>query len=165
MSEYLGIHDLLARPAPHFILVLDGIEDPHNFGAILRTAECAGVTGVVIRKKRQVQVTDTVIKVSTGAANLLKIARVPNIAEAISFLKEEGIKCFGLENRGGEDYTKPNFNESIALVIGGEGRGLSHLVSERCDQLIKIPMKGKISSLNTSVAAGIVMYEVVRQRD
>ncbi|OGC05199.1 23S rRNA (guanosine(2251)-2'-O)-methyltransferase RlmB [candidate division WOR-1 bacterium RIFOXYA12_FULL_43_27] len=147
-----------------FILVLDGIEDPHNFGAILRTAECAGVTEVIIRKVRQVQVTETVVKVSTGAANIVKIRKVPNIAEAIRALQNDGVTVVGLESSGSIEYTKADLNLPLALVIGSEGKGISHLVKERCDYLVNIPLKGKITSLNASVAAGIAMFEVVRQR-
>ncbi len=162
---YCNLSDLLdAAKADPFFLILDGIEDPHNFGAILRTAEGAGVDGVIIRKNRQVQVTDTVKRVSTGAADLVKIARVPNIAEAIKTLKDQAITVIGLEASGSVEYTKVNLNIPLALVIGSEGKGVSHLVKQRCDQLVRIPLKGKITSLNASVSAGIVMYEVVRQR-
>lgn len=166
MSNYCTLRELLdsVRDNNPFFLILDGIEDPHNFGAILRTAECAGVDGVIIRKNRQVQVTDTVKRVSTGAADMVKVARVPNIAEAIKALKDQAITVIGLEASGSEEYTKTNLNIPIALVIGSEGNGVSHLVKQRCDQLIRIPLKGKITSLNASVSAGIVMYEVVRQR-
>ncbi len=163
--QYNDLYDLLERGsgAP-LILILDGVEDPHNFGAILRTAEAVSATGVVIRKARQVQVTETVRKISTGAAELVPIARVPNISEAIRFLKDKGIRVFGIEIDGKNFYTQADFKGPTALVMGSEGEGLSRLVKERCDEILKIPMLGKINSLNVSVAAGVVLYEVVRQR-
>ena len=168
MFEYKKLPDLLAIAAaknePPFILILDGIEDPHNFGAILRTAEAAGVHGVVIRKARQVQVNDTVIKVSTGAALDVPTARVPNIAEAISSLKEENIVVIGVEIDGKRGYNEADFKGPAALVIGSEGSGLARLVKERCDEIVRIPMRGKINSLNASVATAIALYEVLRQR-
>lgn len=168
MAEYNNLPDLLDLAAqkkePPFILILDGIEDPHNFGAILRTAEAAGVHGVVIRKARQVQVNDTVIKVSTGAAQAVPIARVPNIAEAISYLKRESLTVFGLEIDGKRLYNQADLNGPVAFVVGSEGFGLSRLVKERCDEVVRLPMKGRINSLNASVATGIVLYEVLRQR-
>lgn len=169
MAEYKILSDLLdiaaSKNEPLFILILDGIEDPHNFGAILRTAEAAGCHGVVIRKARQVQVTETVVKVSTGASNMVPIARVANIAETISSLKKEGIVVMGVEIDGSEVYNKADMRVPVALVIGSEGSGLSRLVKERCDAGIKIPMRGKINSLNASVAAGIILFEVLRQRN
>ncbi len=166
--KYVGIEDILEISKKvgenPFILVLDGIEDPHNLGAILRTAEAAGLHGIIIRKARQVGVTETVLRVSTGAACLVPIARVPNIAEAISTLKNEGIVVFGVEIDGKRLYNQADFCGATALVIGSEGRGLSALVKRRCDEIVRIPMRGKINSLNASVAAGIVMYEVLRQR-
>ncbi len=168
MFEYKELPDLLEiaslKNEPPFILILDGIEDPHNFGAILRTAEASGVHGVVIRKRRQVQVTETVMKVSTGAAKEIPIARVPNIAEAISSLKEKDIVVIGVEIDGKRLYNETDFKKPVALVVGSEGFGLSRLVKERCDEIVRIPMRGKINSLNASVAAAIVMYEVLRQR-
>jgi len=168
MFRYRDLSELLellkAKSEPPFFLLLDGLEDPHNFGAILRTAEAAGVHGVVIRKARQVPVTETVIKVSTGAANFVPIARVPNIAEAIRSLKKEMIKIVGVEIDGKRLYNEADYREAVALVIGSEGKGLSRLVKEQCDEIVRLPMKGKISSLNASVAAGIVLYEVLRQR-
>lgn len=168
MFNYKDLDHLLAIPArkkePPFIIVLDGIEDPHNFGAILRTAEAAGAHGVIIRKARQVQVTETVLRVSTGAAQIVTVARVPNIAEAVSALKEADIKVFGVEIDGKRLYNEADLKQPAALVIGGEGNGLSRLVKERCDEVIRIPMRGSINSLNASVAAGILMFETVRQR-
>lgn len=168
MFNYKDLPDLLkiaaSKNEPPFILVLDGIEDPHNFGAILRTAEAAGVHGVVIRKARQAPVTETVIKVSTGAAEHVPIARVPNIAEAISWLKSQEIDVIGVEIDGKRFYNEADFRKPVALVIGSEGAGLARLVKERCGEIVRIPMRGKISSLNASVATGIVLFEVLRQR-
>lgn len=168
MFKYRDLPDLLEiakeKNEPPFILILDGIEDPQNFGAILRTAEAAGVHGVVIRKARQVPVTNTVLKVSTGAAELVPIARVPNIAEAVRFLKSENLMIFGVEIDGKKLYNEVNYREAVAFVIGSEGKGISRLVKERCDEVVRLPMRGKISSLNASVAAGIILYEVLRQR-
>lgn len=168
MFNYKDLPDLLdiakAKNEAPFILILDGLEDPHNFGAILRTAEAAGAHGVVIRKARQVQVTETVMKVSTGAANLVPVARVPNIAEAIRALRDEGLTVFGVEIDGKRLYNQADYRGGVAFVVGSEGEGLSRLVKERCEEIVRLPMKGKISSLNASVAAGIVLYEVLRQR-
>ncbi|MCU0640933.1 MAG: 23S rRNA (guanosine(2251)-2'-O)-methyltransferase RlmB [Candidatus Margulisbacteria bacterium] len=153
-----------AKKEPPFLLILDGLEDPHNFGAILRTAEAAGVHGLVIRKARQVPVTETVVKVSTGAANLVPVARVPNIAEAIRRLQDEGITVFGLEIDGTRLYNQADYRGGVAFVVGSEGAGLARLVKERCSEVVRLPMRGKINSLNASVATGIVLYEVLRQR-
>jgi 23S rRNA (guanosine2251-2'-O)-methyltransferase len=168
MLNYLDLPDLLEIAAGKkelpFVLILDGIEDPQNFGAILRTAEAAGVHGVVIRKARQVPVTDTVIKVSTGAAGSVPIARVPNIAEAIRFFQGESLTVIGLEIDGKRLYNQADYRGGVALVVGSEGQGLSRLVKERCDEVVRLPMRGRINSLNASVATGIVLYEALRQR-
>ena len=166
--NYLSPKDLLGVAAKKnqvpFLLVLDGIEDPHNFGAILRTADAAGVHGVIIRKVRQVQVNDTVKRVSTGAADHVPVARVANIAETITRLKEAGLVVYGVEIDGKPLYNQVDAKSPVALVIGSEGKGLSRLVKDRCDQVIRIPMHGKMSSLNASVATGIVLFEIIRQR-
>jgi len=166
--NYLTLDQLLEQSQqknePAFFLILDGIEDPHNFGAILRTAEAAGVHGVIIRKARQVQVTETVQRVSTGAAEVVPIARVANIAETITRLKEQEIVVIGVEIMGTSLYNQVEAKSPVALVIGSEGEGLSRLVKERCSQIAKIPMQGKINSLNASVAAGVMLFEIVRQR-
>ncbi len=168
MFEYKDLPDLLeiaaAKNEPPFILILDGIEDPHNFGAILRTAEAAGVHGVVIRKARQAPVTETVIKVSTGAARSVPVARVANIAEAIRWLRNESVTVFGLEIDGKRLYNQPDYRGPVAFVVGSEGAGIARLVKERCDEIVRLPMRGSINSLNASVAAGIILYEVIRQR-
>ena len=168
MFSYKNLNELLSiskeKNKPPFLLVLDGIEDPHNFGAIIRTAEAAGVDGIIIRKRRQAQVNETVERTSTGATNQVAIARVANIAETISKLKDQGIVVKGVEIDGKTLYNENNLKGPLALVIGSEGFGLSRLVKERCDEIIHIPMKGKINSLNASVATGIILFEVIRQR-
>jgi len=155
-------HDKKEEP---FIVILDGIEDPHNLGSIIRTAETAGVHGIIIPKRRAVGVNGTVTKVSAGAVEHMKIARVNNINDTIKSLKDNGIWIFGTEMEGENIYYNQDFKGPIALVIGSEGQGMSRLVKENCDVLVKIPMKGKISSLNASVSAGIVIYEVLKQKE
>ena len=166
--NYVHYEDILdlakAKKEEPFILILDGLEDPRNFGAILRTAEAAGVHGVIIPKRRSVDVTDTVIKTSTGAANIIPIAQVPNITDIIKRLKKENIWIVGMEAEGSDEYTSVDCKTGTAIVIGSEGDGISRLVKENCDFLVHVPMKGEITSLNASVAAALVMYEVVRQR-
>lgn len=147
-----------------FILILDGIEDPHNLGSIIRTAETAGVHGIIIPKRRAAQVNATVNKTSAGAVEYMKIARVNNLVETIKELKEQGLWIFGTDMEAKTEYYNQDLTGPICLVIGSEGFGMSKLVKENTDVLIKIPMKGRISSLNASVSAGIVMYEVVKQR-
>ncbi len=146
------------------MLLLDGVEDPRNLGAILRVAEGAGFDGVVITKRRCAEVTAATIKTSAGAAFHLAIAQVANLANTISFLKEKGIWIVGLEEKAQEPIYKLDAKMPLALVLGGEGQGLHRLVRERCDFLYKIPMAGKLASLNVATAAAIVCYEVVRQR-
>ena len=148
-----------------FILILDGIEDPHNLGSIIRTAETAGVHGIIIPKRRAASVNSTVSKVSAGAVEYMKIARVNNINETIRYLKEQDVWICGTDMDTNTIYTKQDYKVPIAIVIGSEGFGMSRLVKENCDFLVKIPMKGKITSLNASVSAGIIMYEVVKNRN
>lgn len=147
-----------------FTIILDGIEDPHNLGSIIRTAETAGVHGIIIPKRRAAQVNSTVNKVSAGAVEHMKIARVNNITETIRYLKENDLWICGTDINTNTYYYNQDFKMPIGIVIGSEGFGMSRLVKENCDFLVKIPMKGKITSLNASVSAGIVMYEVVKQR-
>ena len=147
-----------------FILILDGIEDPHNLGSIIRTAETAGIHGVIIPKRRAASVNATVSKSSAGAVEHVKIARVNNINETIKYLKEEGLWICGTDGDAKDYYYNQNLKGALAIVIGSEGFGMSRLVKENCDFLVKIPMKGKITSLNASVSAGIVVYEAVKQR-
>ena len=148
-----------------FILLLDGIEDPHNLGSIIRTAETAGIHGIIIPKRRAASVNSTVNKVSAGAVSYMKIARVNNLNETIHYLKEQDIWICGTDADTKTEYTKQDYKIPIVIVIGSEGFGMSRLVKENCDFLVKIPMKGKITSLNASVSAGIIMYEVVKQRN
>lgn len=148
-----------------FILILDGIEDPHNLGSIIRTAETAGVHGIIIPKRRAASVNSTVSKVSAGAVEYMKIARVNNINETIRYLKEQDVWICGTDMDTNTIYTNQDYKMPIAIVIGSEGFGMSRLVKENCDFLVKIPMKGKITSLNASVSAGIIMYEVVKNRN
>ncbi len=153
-----------AKREDPFILLLDGITDPHNLGAILRTAECAGVHGVILPKRRSVGLTATVGRTSAGAISHIPVAKVTNIANTIDALKKIGI-WVACADMGGDEYFESSLKGPLALVIGGEGDGVSRLVKEKCDFKISIPMYGKISSLNASVAAGLIMYEVVRQRN
>ena len=147
-----------------FVLILDGIEDPHNLGSIIRTAETAGVHGIIIPKRRAASVNSTVSKVSAGAVEHMKIARVNNLNDTIKYLKENDIWICGTDMDAKKYYFEEDFKGSIAIIVGSEGFGMSRLVKENCDFLVKIPMNGKITSLNASVSAGIVMYEVVKQR-
>ena len=166
--NYCEIEDILdvakERNENPFILILDGIEDPHNLGSIIRTAETAGIHGIIIPKRRAVAVNSTVAKVSAGAVEYMKIARVNNINDTIKYLKENDIWICGTDMNTDKFYYDEDYRGGIALVIGSEGFGMSRLVKENCDFLVKIPMKGNITSLNASVSAGIVMYEVVKQR-
>lgn len=166
-AEYVEIEDILAlakeRGEDPFVIICDEIEDPHNLGAIIRTAESAGAHGIIIPKRRSASLNHTVFKTSAGAASWLPVARVPNIVAAIDELKKNGIWIYGTD-ASGEDYTKANLKGPIGLVIGSEGFGMGRLVASKCDFMLKLPMKGKITSLNASVAAGIFMYEIVRQR-
>lgn len=164
---YVSVEDILERARqagePPFVVVLDCVEDPHNLGAIIRTAECCGVHGIIIPKRKAVGVTPTVVKASAGAVEYVSIARVTNVASTLEFLKEQGLWVVGAEAEA-TPYNLQDMKGPIALVIGSEGKGLRRLVKEKCDYLVGIPMKGKINSLNASVAAGILMYEVLRQR-
>lgn len=165
--EYSTIDKILnkakSRNEDPFIIVLDGIEDTHNLGAIVRTAECAGVHGIIIPKRRAAMVNQTVYKSSAGAVEHMLIANVNNISNAIDELKKNGLWIYGADIDGKEYYFNTKFSGPIGLVIGNEGKGLSRLVKEKCDVLIKIPMLGKISSLNASAAASILIYEIVKQ--
>ena len=167
--DYCEVEDILEEAKKKnempFILILDGIEDPHNLGSIIRTAETAGVHGIIIPKRRAASVNSTVSKVSAGAVEYMKIARVNNINETIRYLKEQDVWICGTDMDTNTIYTKQDYKMPIAIVIGSEGFGMSRLVKENCDFLVKIPMKGKITSLNASVSAGIIMYEVVKNRN
>ena len=166
--EYCSVDDILdeakKKNEKPFILILDGIEDPHNLGSIIRTAETAGVHGIIIPKRRAVAVNSTVNKTSAGAVQYMKIARVNNINETIKYLKENDVWICGTDMNTNVYYYEEDYTIPIAFVIGSEGFGISRLVKENCDFTVKIPMKGKITSLNASVSAGIIMYEAVKQR-
>jgi 23S rRNA (guanosine2251-2'-O)-methyltransferase len=165
---YFSVDDILQeaedRNEKPFILVLDELEDPHNFGSIIRTAEVCGVHGIIIPKRRNVGVTATVFKSSAGAVEHMKIAKVTNINMEIERLKQQGVWIYGADMDGDEFSYEVNFEGAVALVIGSEGRGMSKLTKEKCDKIVKIPMRGKVNSLNASVAAGIIMYEVLKHR-
>ena len=166
--NYSEVEDILEcaneKGEAPFILILDGIEDPHNFGSIIRTAETAGVHGIIIPKRRNVQVNSTVVKVSTGATSYVKIARVNNLNDTIRKLKDAGLWVIGTDGDANTMYYNQDLKGPLAIIIGSEGYGMSKLVKENADILIKIPMKGQITSLNASVSAGIVIYESVKQR-
>ena len=166
--NYCEVEDILQeakdRNEDPFIVILDGIEDPHNLGAIIRTAETAGIHGVIIPKRRNVAVNSTVAKVSTGATSYVKVARVNNLNETIRKLKENGLWVIGTDGTADTIYYNQDLKGPLAIIIGSEGFGMSKLVKENSDCLIKIPMRGKITSLNASVSAGIVIYEALKQR-
>lgn len=163
---YSETDDILAlaeeKGEPPFILILDGVEDPHNLGAIMRVAECAGVHGIIIPKHRSVTVNDTVVKVSSGAAQYVRVAKVTNINDTIRYLQDKGVWVFAADMDGESLYTA-NITGAVAFVIGGEGKGVSRLTRELCDGAVAIPMFGNVNSLNASVAAAIVVYEKVRR--
>ena len=166
--RYVEVADILAiakgKNEKPFVMILDEIEDPHNLGSIIRTAELCGVHGVIIPKRRRVGVNSTVFKTSAGAVNHMAISKVTNIARVIDELKEEGVFVYGADMNGDSRSHETNFSGGVALVIGNEGKGLSRLVREKCDGVVSIPMVGKVNSLNASVAAGILMYEVMKSR-
>lgn len=159
--EYNDIDEMIADNS--LIVILDHIEDPHNFGAIIRTCEAAGVNGIIIPKNRSVEVNATVIKVSTGAIKNMKIAQVTNLNQTIEYLKKIGFWIVGTDMEG-TNYYDIDYKGKTAIVIGNEGNGMSRLVSENCDFIAKIPMKGTTNSLNASVATGIVVFEAIKQR-
>ena len=167
MTEYCAVEDILdvarSRGEKPFVIVCDGIEDPHNLGAIIRTAECCGAHGVIIGKNRCCGVNFAVSKAACGALEYIKIARVVNIVSAIDTLKDAGVWVYAAD-MDGVDYKKQDFSGAAALVIGSEGRGVSRLVRDKCDVIVSLPMRGKITSLNASVAAGVMMYEIAAYR-
>jgi 23S rRNA (guanosine2251-2'-O)-methyltransferase len=165
----VNVEDILTRAAklnePPFIVALDHLEDPHNLGAMLRTAEAVGVHGVIIPKQRAVPITSTVVNVSAGAAEYMWIAEVPNLVQELRNLKERNVWIVGVEKVAqAQPYYQANLTGSIALAIGSEGKGLSRLLRETCDFLIQLPMRGQIESLNASVACALIFYEVWRAR-
>ena len=160
--KYADIDDIINTPNA-LIVILDHLEDPHNFGAIIRTCEAAGVTGIIIPKDRSVEVNATVIKVSTGTTENMKIAKVTNLVQTIKELKEKNFWIVGTDMQG-TDYDKIDYKENIAIVIGNEGSGMSRLVKENCDFIATIPMIGTTDSLNASVSTGIIVYEAIKSR-
>lgn len=168
VKEYSSIDEIFKlaeeRNEKPFIVVLDEIEDPHNLGAIIRTAECTGVHGVIIPKRRSAGLSFAVSKASAGAVEYVPVARVTNISSTIEQLKKRGVWVYGADMNG-TDYTECDFSGAAALVIGNEGKGISRLVREKCDEIVSLPMKGKIKSLNASVAAGVLMYAVSSKKD
>lgn len=164
--KFLALEDLLAGSGTgkQFFLALDGVEDPHNLGALLRTADGAGVDGVVLPERRSAPLTAVVAKTSAGASEHARIARVTNLTRALEQMKKENVWVVGLDERGTPDYTEFDFNQNVCLVLGSEGTGLHDLVKKTCDYLLRIPMAGSVSSLNVSVAGAVVMYEAMRQR-
>ena len=165
-KQYNDLEDVIAAKRGEYslLVVLDGVEDPHNLGAILRTADAAGANGIVIPERRAAAVTGTVTKASAGASEHLPIAKVTNISRTVEELKENNIWTVGLDERAEQTYDALDYNMDCALVLGGEGKGLHDLVKRKCDFLVSIPMLGKVPSLNVSVAAAVVLYEIVRQR-
>lgn len=166
-AEYVDIQDILdiakEKNEPPFIIICDEIEDPHNLGAIIRTAEASGAHGVIIPKRRSASLNHTVYKTSAGAAAWVPVARVSNLSQAVDTLKENGVWIYGTDSNG-EDYNNVSFDGAVGLVIGSEGFGMSRLLKEKCDFLLRLPMVGKITSLNASVAGGIFMYEILKSR-
>lgn len=166
-GEYVGVEDILASVKPGeapFIFVLDEIHDPHNLGAILRTAHAAGIHGVIIPRRRSAPLTPAVARASAGAVEHVPVARVANIVQTINILKEKGLWVAGADARGSEIFWDARLDGPLALVVGGEDKGLGRLVKERCDVLVRLPMTGRAHSLNASVAAALLAYEVLRQR-
>lgn len=165
---FLALEDLYPKPGAEgrheFLLALDGVEDPHNMGALLRTADAAGVSGVVVPERRSAPIGATVAKTSAGASEHVRIARVVNVVRALEQLKQLGVWVVGLDERGEMDYTEFDYRTNCCLVLGREGAGLHELAKKTCDHLLRIPMAGRVSSLNVSVAGAVVMYEAVRQR-
>lgn len=165
-KQYADVDTLLEqrRGEYSFLIVLDGVEDPHNLGALIRTADGAGADGVIIPERRAAGLTGTAVKASAGASEYLPIARVTNISRTLDELKARNIWTIGLDERGAQSYDEVDYNIHCAVVLGAEGKGLHDLVRRRCDFLVSIPMSGDVASLNVSVAGGVVMYELARQR-
>ncbi len=164
--KYCELDDILAyaeeKGEEPFVFILDGVEDPHNLGSILRVAECTGAHGVVIPRHRSVSVNDTVVKVSAGAAEHIRVAKVTNVNDAIDELKAKNVWVYAAD-MDGDDIYKTKLTGAVAFVIGGEGNGVKRLTREKCDGVVALPMRGKVNSLNASVAAGVVAYEYIRQ--
>jgi 23S rRNA (guanosine2251-2'-O)-methyltransferase len=161
--SYADFDDLFKTDNP-LVVVLDGVEDPHNLGAVMRTAEACGASGIVVTERHSAPLSAAVVKASAGAAVYVPIVRVKNLVTAIDKMKERGLWVAGVDAAGTQDWTGFDYKRPVALVLGGEHRGLRRLVREHCDVVVRLPMFGKIASLNVSVAAGVLLYEVVRQR-
>lgn len=166
--KFLALEDLLEAPVGpsgnRFLLALDGVEDPHNLGALLRSADGAGIDGVVLPERRSAPLTGTAAKSSAGASEHVRMAKVVNLARALETMKQRHVWVVGLDERGTPDYTEFDFKQDVCLVLGSEGAGLHDLIKKSCDYLLRIPMAGSVSSLNVSVAGAVVMYEAMRQR-
>ncbi|GAA0470001.1 23S rRNA (guanosine(2251)-2'-O)-methyltransferase RlmB [Alkalibacillus silvisoli] len=166
--DYSSLDDLFqiaeARQEAPFFILLDELEDPQNLGSIMRTADAVGAHGIIIPKRRSVQLTQTVAKASTGAIEYIPVVRITNMNQTIEELKERGVWVVGTDAKGEQDYRRSAYDMPLALVIGSEGRGISRLVAKNCDWLVHMPMKGEVTSLNASVSAGILMYEIYRKR-
>jgi 23S rRNA (guanosine2251-2'-O)-methyltransferase len=162
--EFLDAEDLLVGPEPRLVLALDGVEDPQNLGALLRTAEAAGVDGVLFTERRSAPLSAAAVKASAGAAEHLRLARVVNLVRALETLKERGLWCVGLDERGDQEYGQYDFTADTVVVLGREGAGLHDLVRRTCDHLLRIPMAGQVASLNVSAAGAVVLFEAARQR-
>lgn len=163
--QFLALEDLLHGPeTARLILALDGVEDPQNLGALLRTADCAGVTGVVLTERRSAPLSAAVVKTSAGAAEHVRIARVVNLTRSLEELKRQGLWCVGLDERGTLDYDQFDYRAGCVLVLGREGAGLHDLVKRTCDYLVRIPMAGAVASLNVAAAGAVVLFEAARQR-
>jgi 23S rRNA (guanosine2251-2'-O)-methyltransferase len=166
VKSFLDEEELLAHLTPTSVLViLDEVEDPHNLGAIIRTAHCAGADAVVITKHRSAGLSEVVAKASAGAIEYLPVVRVTNLVSFFERLKEADVRVIGVDPAGGSTYNRYPYTRPLALVFGGEGKGLRRLTRERCDERLSIPLRGKIDSLNVSVAVGVVLFEVLRQRE
>ena len=164
--EYFDLEDIIAEKKSEkggFVVLCDGIEDVHNLGSIIRVAECAGADGVVIPRSASASVTESVIRISAGAAEHMKVAKVANLNQAVEKLQKEGYWVYALE-AGGEDIYAQDFSGNVALVVGGEDSGVKRLTKEKCDKILSLPLQGKVNSLNASVALGIAAYEVLRKR-
>jgi 23S rRNA (guanosine2251-2'-O)-methyltransferase len=164
--EYFDLEDIIENKKSEkggFIVLCDGVEDVHNLGSIIRVAECAGADGVVIPKSGSASVTESVIRISAGAAEHMKVCKVANLNQAVETLQKNGYWVYALE-AGGEDIYRENFQGNVALIVGGEDSGVKRLTKEKCDKVLSIPLQGKVNSLNASVALGIAVYEVVRNR-
>ena len=163
--KYYQLEDIISNKEFPLIVLLDGVEDPHNFGAIIRSCEAVGVDGIIILNKRSVTVTGTVIKTSVGAIDQVKIVEVNNLARTIQTLKDKGYWIVGTDFKNSQDYRKVNYKMPTVLVVGSEGSGMSRLVRESCDFIAEIPMIGKVNSLNVSVATAVMLYEVFNQQN